>query len=150
MSTTRCKHGVVVETTTDSFTCYACEPKAAAEEMDRLRERIKELEGNGLPNIEERPEFAKADDETSLQALRRWVEAEEPDTIMRSVSEGGDVFEFDPLSVVAFMRENEGLRAVIRVLRLHGEAYLTLKDMGPLHEWRQRLITLLKETERLT
>lgn len=88
-----------------------------AEKCASLEKRIAELEGNGLPNIEDRKEFQRPEDTSSLQALCRWVEAfavrgEVIDTGFRCVSEGGDVFEFDPECVTrlyARIAELDGL-----------------------------------------
>ena len=84
------------------------------EETRFLLEQLDEARGKSGPTINER--FEQSDDEHSFLALARWVDSELArceasgsifDTGFRCVSEGGEVFEFDPEVVVKVFVEQE-------------------------------------------
>ena len=109
------------------------------EEIYRLRKMIRE-EFAAEPDDEEvgydlrtsidaDPRFSRETDTSSLDALRRWVDAVREDcqskgtwfsSALRCVSEGGEIIYLDPECIVDLMDVNLALHANIRELHQKG------------------------------
>lgn len=125
MSDTYCKHDVLVACTVlgKEDRCWACEydenPSRMAHRINDLEHevaRLKDLVGN---EDSEELDF----DRTGLEQVRDWVKKERAeveargnifDTLMRCVTEGGEVFTIDPEEIERVMDEQEQLRFEIK------------------------------------